>query len=75
MQLIDIITLQELKNNLSDSKIPFFLYSGSHDCMVPKDLFQNEVKTLGKLVTYYNFTESGHEGFMAEDRVIRDLAN
>ncbi len=43
--------------------------------MVPKDLFENKVKVLGKLVTYTNFPDSGHEGFMSEARVIRDLAN
>lgn len=65
--------LQKLQ--LPATEFQFFIYSGSFDCMVPKDLFENKVKVLGKLVTYTNFPDSGHEGFMSEARVIRDLAN
>ncbi len=75
VQLVNSISILEIKAKLAETKIPFFLYSGSFDCMVPKELFQNEVKVLGKLVTYTNFPDSGHEGFMSEARVIHDLAN
>lgn len=75
VQLLNSIAILQIKAKLAETKIPFFLFSGSFDCMVPKDLFENKVKVLGKLVTYTNFPDSGHEGFMSEARVIRDLAD
>ncbi len=75
MQVSDVnfIKLDDLKANLSKYKVPFYLYSGSLDSAVPKDLFQTEAKALGSLVKYTNFPDSGHDGFYKENQVLLDL--
>lgn len=70
---IRYLTLDELKSNLTKYKIPFYLYSGETDCLIPKEFFQPELKTLGKLVQYTNFPNSGHEGFLSEAKILHDL--
>lgn len=70
---VDFIKLDDIKVNLLSYKIPFFLYSGGMDSLVPKDLFQTEVKFLGSLVRYTNFPGSGHDGYYTESQVLLDL--
>ncbi len=71
---INFVTLDDVKSALVKSSIPLYLYSGSLDSFVPKELFQEQVTKLGKLVNYTNFLNSGHEGFFTEKRVLLDLA-
>lgn len=68
------IKLNDVKANLMQFKVPFFLYSGGLDSFVPTALFQSEVKLLGSLATYINFPNSGHDGFHKEKRVFLELS-
>lgn len=70
-----LLRLEDIKSALTRNKIPFYLYSGGLDSFVPRDLFQLESKTLGSLVNYTNFSESGHDGYVTEKKVLIDLAN
>ena len=71
----NLIKLEDIKATLSRNHISFYLYSGGLDSFVPKDLFVLESKSLGSLVNYTNFSESGHDGYVTEKKVFIDLAN
>lgn len=70
-----LLRLEDIKTVLSHNPISFYLYSGGLDSFVPKDLFALESKSLGSLVNYTNFSESGHDGYVTEKKVLVDLAN
>lgn len=70
-----LLKLEDIKATLLRNPISFFLYSGGLDSFVPKDLFVLESKSLGSLVNYTNFSESGHDGYVTEKKVLVDLAN
>jgi homoserine acetyltransferase len=53
--------------------LPFHLYSGQKDVMVPTETFREETAVLGARVKYQNFDFSGHEGFYTERQVWDDL--
>ena len=64
----------DLKNSLiANPNLPFFLYSGHKDVFVPIETFAEEVALLGNLITYREFTTSGHEGFYTEAQVWKDI--
>lgn len=64
----------QLKTSLIENpNLPFYLYSGEKDVFVPVETFTEEVQTLGSLLTYRQFPNTGHEGFMAEPQVWTDL--
>ncbi len=71
----NFVQLSQVKKNLINYNIPFFLYSGELDGFIPTALFKKEVEELGSSVHYTNFLNSGHEGFMTEPRVLKDLTN
>lgn len=53
--------------------LPFFLYASKNDPIVPIGAFVDEVKALGSLVKLRFLKDSGHDGFLTEPRVWRDL--
>ena len=55
--------------------LPFFLYSGEKDVFVPYETFAEELATVGGLITYRQFPNSGHEGFYTERQVWKDLVS
>ncbi len=72
----DPIPLDKIKENLKlYPKLKFFLYSGQADVFVPLETFEEEINFLAPLVRYTNFPNSGHEGFLTEEKVWQDLAN
>ncbi|OFZ30175.1 MAG: hypothetical protein A2622_10030 [Bdellovibrionales bacterium RIFCSPHIGHO2_01_FULL_40_29] len=73
-QNFDFVQIEDIKKSLTSYKIPFFLYSGGLDSLIPKELFIQEVKQLGKLVNYTIFPNSGHDGFLSEKKIFQDLA-
>lgn len=68
------VQLEKVKINLIKFRIPLYLFSGDLDSFVPKVLFQKEVESLGALINYTNFPESGHEGCMTEKQIILNLS-
>ncbi|MBC7742441.1 MAG: hypothetical protein H7061_09600, partial [Bdellovibrionaceae bacterium] len=51
----------------------FFLYSGRFDVFVPFETFVEEIRYLGDIIHYKNFESSGHEGFLSEPLVWKNL--
>lgn len=54
-------------------KLKLYLYASKNDPLVPADAFVDEAKVLGKLVKFRYLKASGHEGFLTEPRVWKDL--
>lgn len=70
----DHLTLENFKNSLLKLKPEqFHLYSGERDTYVPKANFTEELTSLGSLLTYTHFPNTGHEGFFKERKVLEDL--
>lgn len=70
-----LITPEFMKNTLvKNPQMPFYLYSGQNDVFVPVETFAEEVNTLGALIHYTHFMNSGHEGFSTEAKVWKDIA-
>ncbi len=70
----NFVQMAKVKSNISKHNISLYVYSGSFDSFIPKSLFQKEVSFLGDSVNYMNFLNSGHEGFMTEAQIFRNLA-
>ena len=56
--------------------VPFYLYSGHLDPIVPEGMFQKEVGSLSRHTGFHyeNFRMSGHDGYESESNVWRDLS-
>lgn len=68
------IRISDVKESLKrQSKLRFYLYSGGKDVFVPPATFTEEVKALGGFVRYRNFENSGHDGFIKEQQIWREL--
>ncbi len=52
--------------------IPIYLYSGSQDSFEPTELFKDEKSEITR-IHYLDFPNSGHEGFVTEPQVWKDL--
>ncbi len=64
------ISLEKIANSLQKEGAPgFYLFSGEKDVFTPVSTFAEEVRSLGKLVHYKSFPNSGHEGFFTEPEV------
>ncbi len=69
----DPLDLLNVKKFISQNpSISFYLYSGSLDSFEPSELFQDESKKIPR-IRYTNFSNSGHEGFVTEPQVWKDL--
>jgi len=70
----DPISLEMISASLSmHPALRFFLYSGQADVFVPVETFSEEAQRLGGKMTYREFPDSGHEGFLTEPQVWSDL--
>lgn len=70
----DPLRLDSLEKSLAaHPELKMFLYAGQKDSFVPPTALQEEIRRLGQRVTYREFTQSGHEGFYTEQRILNDL--
>jgi len=72
----DTFNLQNVEQSLSKhAELPFHLYAGEMDPVVPIETFTEEVKQLGERIRFTQFPTSGHEGFYTEKQVWKDLVD
>jgi pimeloyl-ACP methyl ester carboxylesterase len=72
----DFLTVDRIKNALMlNPDLQLHLYSGEWDAFVPVENFKAEVQLLKSLQNfkYIHFNGTGHEGFISESKVWRDL--
>lgn len=53
--------------------LKFYLYSGDLDPYSPVAIFKDELAATKNLLTYFEFPNSGHDGFYSEDLVWRNM--
>ncbi|MBC7457783.1 MAG: alpha/beta fold hydrolase, partial [Bdellovibrionaceae bacterium] len=73
----DLLTLSDFVSVMSKegSATPFYLYSGTHDTYVPEINFSEEIAAIASLknIIYTNFSSTGHDGYLDEAQVWKDL--
>ncbi len=70
----DPLVLATLKNSLTRApQIKVSLYSGQLDVYVPKETYAEEVQFLGSRINYFNFENSGHDGYLTEPQIWDEL--
>lgn len=69
------LRFDRIAGNLDARAIPFFLFSGAKDSLVPVSTFEEQVELLGPRVQYKSFPHSGHEGFYLEQDVLRAVTS
>lgn len=72
----DKMLISDFKEALENNpELSFHLYSGELDQMVPRENFVDEVNAVKALpnFSYTHFMETGHDGFMTEQKVWDDI--
>lgn len=59
--------------NISQFKIPLYVYSGALDSLVYPTNFLRQNSILGSKAKYKNFPNSGHDGYYTEKQIYQDL--
>jgi pimeloyl-ACP methyl ester carboxylesterase len=71
----DLMTIKDFYTALKNDPIPFYLYSGELDQMVPRENFEYELSHVQQLsnFSYKHFLKTGHDGYLTEPQVWQDL--
>lgn len=59
----------------ANPNLPFYLYSGELDMIVPIEAFAPVIPQMTPRVRYTQFPNTGHDGYYTEDQVWNDLAS
>ena len=71
---LDPIKLQSIVSFAKNTpQVPIYLYSGAQDSFEPSELFGDEMRLVPG-IHYTDFQTSGHEGFITESQVWKDLS-
>lgn len=67
------LDLKRIKRNIEINKVPVYYYGGLFDTFIPIEVIRNTAKELGIKSSLIEFSHSGHEGYITEKLVLKNL--